>query len=100
LQRWKLSLNDIPPNILDAIDAVERNQARTVIFREKQPIAALVSSADLDRVDPPDPGAHGDDPLIDLCGSCDQDAFVEAVLQAAGVGGAKGTDIPGSQEKP
>jgi hypothetical protein len=35
---------------------------------------------DLDRVDPPDPGASGTDPLMALCGTCRHDGFVDSLL--------------------
>ena len=49
------------------------------MVRDGQPIAAIVPIADLERIDPPDPGAGGVDPLLALCGNCKHDGFVDAL---------------------
>lgn len=60
-----------------AVRAAEQLGARTVIYRDKLPIAAVISVEDLERLEPRDPGGTGGDPLLALCGKCDNDAFVD-----------------------
>lgn len=75
--KYGIPLADLPSHVLDAIDAAERLRARTLVTRDGQPVAAIVPTVDLDRIDPPDPGASGLDPLLALCGSCRGDAFAD-----------------------
>jgi hypothetical protein len=63
-----------------AVEAAELQRARTVVFRDASPIAAIVPSADLELLEPADPGESGPDPLLSLCGSCRHDVFVDNVL--------------------
>lgn len=60
-----------------AVRAAEQLGARTVIYRDQMAIAALVPAEDLDKLDPGDPGESGADPLLALCGKCDNDSFVD-----------------------
>ena len=62
---------------LAGVKAVERMSAPTIIYRDKIPVAAIVPHRDLDRLEPRDPGADGDDPLLSFCGSCKHDVFVD-----------------------
>ena len=62
-----------------AARAAERLQARTVIYREQVPLAVIVPIEDLDRLDPRDPGEGGNDPLLSLAGTCNNDAFVDSM---------------------
>lgn len=77
--KYGIPVADLPQHCLDAVDAAERNHARTLIVRDGQPIAAIVPMQDLDKIDPPDPGAGGLDPLLALCGRCKHDAFVDSL---------------------
>ena len=77
--KYGIPIPDLPAHCLDAVDAAERNHARTLVVRDGQPIAAIVPMSDLERIDPPDPGASGVDPLLALCGNCRHDAFVDAL---------------------
>jgi hypothetical protein len=79
-QKYGIPLLDLPGHCLDAVDASERTRARTLITRTGQPIAAIVPMSDLDRIDPPDPGAGGVDPLLALCGLCHDDSFVDSFV--------------------
>ena len=79
MNRYGIPLSDLPTHCLDAVDAAERSLARTLIVREGQAVAAIVSMGDLDRIDPPDPAQAGQDPLLALCGSCRHDAFVDSL---------------------
>ncbi len=79
-QKYGIPVADLPGHCLDAVDAAERTRARTLIVRGAQAVAALVPMADFDKIDPPDPGAAGQDPLLALCGSCRHDDFVDAFV--------------------
>lgn len=79
-QKYGIPLADLPAHCLDAIDAAERTRARTLVVRGAQAVAAIVPMSDLDRIDPPDPGMAGQDPLMALCGSCRHDEFVDAFV--------------------
>jgi len=79
-QKYGIPFPDLPAHCQDAVDAAEAARARTLVIRDGRPIAAIVSMADLDRVDPPDPGAGGSDPLLALCGTCRHDEFVEGLV--------------------
>lgn len=78
--KYGIPLSDLPGHCLDAVDAAERARARTLVVRSGQAIAAIVPMADLDKIDPPDPGAGGADPLLALCGTCRHDAFVDSLV--------------------
>lgn len=80
MHKYGIPLADLPTHCLDAVDAAERTRSRTLVLRAAQPIAAIVPMADLDRIDPPDPGATGPDPLLALCGACRHDAFVDSFV--------------------
>lgn len=60
-----------------AVRAAEQLGARTIIYRDQLPLAAIVPAEDIDKLDPNDPGERGSDPLLALCGKCDNDAFVD-----------------------
>jgi hypothetical protein len=77
-QKYGIPVADLPSHCLDAIDAAERTRARTIVVRGPLAVAAIVPMSDLERIDPPDPGAAGQDPLLALCGSCRHDNFVDA----------------------
>jgi hypothetical protein len=79
-QKYGIPVADLPAHCLDAVDAAERTRARTLVVRGAQAVAAIVPMSDFDRVDPPDPGASGQDPLLALCGSCRHDEFVDAFV--------------------
>src|SRR6185369_5699271 len=80
VQKYGIPLADLPAHCLDAVDAAERTRARTLVVRGAQAVAAIVPISDFDRVDPPDPGAAGQDPLLALCGSCRHDDFVDTFV--------------------
>src|SRR5688572_25455364 len=75
--KYGIPATELPHHCLDAVDAAERNHARTLVVRDGHPVAAIVPMTDLDRIDPPDPGAAGVDPLLALCGKCRHDGFVD-----------------------
>lgn len=79
-QKYGIPVVDLPAHCLDAVDAAERTRARTIVVRSGTAIAAIVPITDLDKIDPPDPGAGGADPLLALCGACRHDAFVDALV--------------------
>jgi hypothetical protein len=76
-QKYGIPIGDLPSHCLDAVDAAERMRARTLIVRGPLAVAAIVPMSDFDRIDPPDPGATGQDPLLALCGACRHDDFVD-----------------------
>lgn len=79
-QKYGIPFPDLPAHCQDAADAAESSRARTLVVRDGHPIAAIVPMTDLDRVDPPDPGAGGVDPLLALCGMCRHDEFVDSLV--------------------
>jgi hypothetical protein len=79
-QKYGIPFNDLPAHCQDAVDAAERSHARTLVTRDGHAIAAIVPTADLDRIDPPDPAVGGLDPLLALCGACRHDEFVESLV--------------------
>jgi hypothetical protein len=79
-QKYGIPFPDLPAHCQDAADAAESARARTLVMRDGRPIAAIVSITDLDRIDPPDPGAGGADPLLALCGACRHDEFVDGLV--------------------
>lgn len=79
-QKYGIPLNDLPSHCLDAVDAAERTRARTLVVRGPLAVAAIVPMSDFDRIDPPDPGAAGQDPLLALCGACRHDEFVDSFV--------------------
>lgn len=80
VQKYGIPLADLPAHCLDAVDAAERSRARTLVVRNGTSVAAIVPITDLDKIDPPDPGAGGGDPLLALCGACRHDAFVDSLV--------------------
>ena len=84
MPRYGLPLPDLAARAIDAVEAAERTQAVTVVLRDGAAVAAVVPVDVLDRVDPPDPGAMGGEPLLSLCGTCRLDTFVDQILLAAG----------------
>ena len=84
MARYGLPIEELPARGVDAIEAAERDRAITVVLRGGAAVAGIVPADDVDRIDPPDPGAAGGDPLLALCGSCSCDEFADAVLLASG----------------
>lgn len=91
MPRFGLPLQELAARGVQAVELAERSQASTVLLRDGQPVAAIVPLDLLDRIDPPDPGASGADPLLSLCGSCRRDAFVDQYLAAIGFVNRAGT---------
>lgn len=79
-QKYGIPFPDLPAHCQDAVDAAERTRARTLVVRNGVAIAAIVPMTDHDRVDPPDPGSSGADPLLALCGKCKHDEFVDSLV--------------------
>ncbi|MBI4705613.1 MAG: hypothetical protein HY744_31355 [Deltaproteobacteria bacterium] len=75
--KYGIALEQLSPVGLRAVKAAQREQARTVIFRDSTPVAAIISLADLERIEPADPGAAGTDSLLLLCGTAREDAFAD-----------------------
>jgi hypothetical protein len=79
MQRYGIDLEQLSPHAQAATQAAERLGARTIIYRDQVPLAAIVPIADLDKLDPPDPADAGADPLLALSGTCSNDTFVDAM---------------------
>jgi hypothetical protein len=79
-QKYGIPLPDLPAHCQDAVDVAERTRARTLVTRDGHAVAAIVSVPDLDRLDPPDPGIGGVDPLLALAGACRHDDFVDGLV--------------------
>jgi len=79
-QKYGIPFSDLPSYCQDAADAADKSRARTLEVRDGHPIAAIVPMTDLDRIEPPDPGAGGVDPLMALCGACRHDDFVQGLV--------------------
>jgi len=77
MQKYGISVDQMSQHGRAAAQAAERLQSTTIIYRDKVPVAAIIPMEDLDKLDPPDPGAAGDDPLLSMCGTCNNDAFVD-----------------------
>jgi hypothetical protein len=80
VQKYGIPLADLPTHCLDAVDVAERSRAHSVVIRDGQPVAAIVPISDLDKIEPPDPGVGGVDPLLALCGTCRHDDFVDSLF--------------------
>jgi hypothetical protein len=79
MQKYGLTIDQLGPHAQAAAQAAERLGARTIVYRDQVPIAAFVPMSDIAQLDPPDPGASGEDPLLSLCGTCSSDAFVDGM---------------------
>ncbi len=79
MQKYGLTVDQLGPHGQGAAQAAERMGARTIIYRDQVPIAAVIPMSDMAQLDPPDPGQSGEDPLLSLCGTCQSDMFVEGL---------------------
>jgi hypothetical protein len=79
MQKYGIAVDQLSGHAQAAAQAAERIGARTIIYREQVPIAAVIPMSDLKELDPADPGDSGDDPLLSLCGTCSSDAFVDGL---------------------
>jgi hypothetical protein len=101
-QKYGIPFSDLPAHCQDAVDAAERARARTLVTRDGIAVAAIVPITDLDRIEPPDPGAGGADPLLALCGACQHDEFVDRLVSDFSKTGLwqQGSHDAGSAPKP
>jgi hypothetical protein len=79
MQRYGIDVAQLSPHAQAAVQAAERMGARTIIYRDQVPLAAVVPITDIDKLEPADPGDSGADPLLALCGTCSNDTFVDAM---------------------
>jgi hypothetical protein len=79
-QKYAIDLEQMSAHGAAAAQAAESARARTVIYCDKTPIAAIVPFDELTKLEPTEPTESGSDPLLSLCGSCRQDTFVDSVL--------------------
>lgn len=82
MQRYGLDVAQLSPHGQAAVQAAERLGSRTIIYRDKVPVAAVVPIADLEKMDPADPVEQdGVDPLLSLCGNFASDYFVDGTAE-------------------
>ena len=79
MQKYGISVEQLGPHGQAGAQAAERLGARTVIYRDKVAVAAIVPMTDMERVDPVQLGDSGADPLLALCGTCHNDMFVDSM---------------------
>ena len=79
-QKYGMAVDQLGARGVAAAEAAELTRARTVVYRDEVPIAAIVPFEDLELLDPTDPAEAGPDPLLSLCGSCRQDLFVDSLV--------------------
>lgn len=77
MQKYGLEVEQLSAHGQAAVQAAERVGARTVVYREKAALAAIVPAKDLDRLEADEPAEGGPDPLLSLCGTCSHDVFVD-----------------------
>lgn len=78
MQKFGIPVEQMSTHGQAAAQSAVRTGARTIIYRDASPVAAIVPLADLDKLDPPDPSeATGEDPLLSLCGTFNNDVFVD-----------------------
>jgi hypothetical protein len=63
-----------------AVQAAERIGARTIIYRDQTPVAALVPITDIQKLEPAEL-AESEDALMSLCGTFADDAFVDRLCE-------------------
>ena len=81
MQKYGISLEQLGPHARAAVQASEVHGARTVIYRDKLAVAAVVPMKDVERIDPVQHGDVGSDPLLALCGTCHNDVFVDSMSE-------------------
>lgn len=81
MQKYGISLEQLGPHARAAVQASEVHGARTVIYRDKLAVAAVVPMSDVERIDPVQLGDAGNDPLLALCGTCSNDVFVDSMSE-------------------
>jgi hypothetical protein len=79
MKKYGIDVEQMSAHGQAAARAAERVSSRTVIHREGAPIAVIVPIDDLERLESPDPGEQEDDPLLSLCGTCNDDVFVDSL---------------------
>ena len=78
MHKFGISLEQLAPHGQAAVQAAERMGARTLVYRDKVAVAAIIAVDDLQRLDPTVTDT-GTDPLLSLCGTCHQDSFVDSL---------------------
>lgn len=79
MRKYGIVVEQLSPHGAAAVQAAERAGARTIVYRDQAPVAALVPMSDLRELEPTDPGESGGDPLLSLCGKCQEDMFVDSL---------------------
>ena len=79
MQKYGILLEQLAPHGQAAVQAAERAGARTIIYRDKVPVAAVVPAHELNELSVSFDDSNPD-PLLSLCGTCQQDTFVDALM--------------------
>ncbi|MEM9696705.1 MAG: hypothetical protein AAGA56_29460 [Myxococcota bacterium] len=79
MQQFGIDVTQLSAHGDAAVQAAERLSARTVVYRDRVPVAAIVPWRDFDALDADSPTDAGRDPLLTLCGTCSHDVFVDQV---------------------
>ncbi|MEM1032783.1 MAG: hypothetical protein AAF928_22040 [Myxococcota bacterium] len=79
MNKYGLEVGQLSAHGAAAVRAAERSSARTIVYRDDVPVAAIVPFDELRRLDPADPAEDAPDPLLSLCGTCDHDDFVASM---------------------
>jgi len=80
MQKYGIAVEQLSGPGAAAVQAAERMRARTLIYRDKIPVAAVIPVEELESLESPEPAQPGQDPLLSLCGTCNDDAFVDSLL--------------------
>ena len=94
MQKYGIAVDQLGAHGQAAAQAAERHGARTVIYRDKVAVAALVPMSDMERVDPVQLGDSAADPLLALCGTCSNDMFVDSMSELSSTVLFKRTLVP------
>ena len=81
MQKYGIAVEQLGPQSAAAVLAAEHHGARTLIYRDGLAVAAVVPMRDVHRIDPVQLGNTTSDPLLALCGTCHNDAFVDAMSE-------------------
>ncbi|HZO14933.1 MAG TPA: hypothetical protein VFB62_16775 [Polyangiaceae bacterium] len=77
MQKYGIAVEQMSPSGQVAVQAAERLGVRTTIYRDRLPVAAIVPAADLEKLEAPELTDPAEDPLLSLCGTFSNDAFVD-----------------------
>lgn len=79
MQKYAIEVEQMAPQGQAAVQAAERLGARTLVYRDKLPVAAIIAHKELDQLRPMGANVE-EDLLLALCGTCQQDGFADALV--------------------